>query len=432
MTRDYRGSISEYLPTDEERAKLHSISERASSRISEYCRERGITADAVLVGSVAKGTNLRGADIDLFVRFDQSYSRGEMERIGLEIGHHMLKDGQEKYAEHPYVTGNIDGVKIDIVPCYRISEGQKKISSVDRTPLHTEYVRRNLDSDGIYDVLLLKVFSKSIGIYGSEITTSGFSGYICEVLVISYGSFEKVIRAFASWKGRFYLGEEGSAGKFREQVVIVDPVDPDRNAAAAISTESLSKMKVASKLFLRTGGNEFLSLDKPPKKYRNVDRGTAIRIFSVPRPDLTDDVVYPQALRMQNSIWTVLEQEGYEPLDCEVELTDEVRVLIECRRESPPAFVRHQGPPADSDNSLDFIDKWKGKDVLRGPYIKGDRLYVDLKGGKKTIEETVPRMIGALNIGKSLNQFKSKLKIEKPNMDDDDSLVKKFLSRGLF
>ncbi len=432
MKADYRESIQKYLPDQNEKDKLKSVSSTALDFINSYCKNSEIAADAVLVGSVAKGTNLKGADIDLFVRFDKSYSRKEMEQLGLEIGHKTLSNGQEKYAEHPYVTGFHDGVKIDVVPCYRIQEGQKKLSSVDRTPLHTDYVKRSLDQNGISEVLLLKVFAKSIGVYGSEVTISGFSGYICELLVISYGTFEEVVRTFASCRGKFYLGSTAFSKKFREQVVIVDPVDEDRNAAAAISLENLSRMKVACKMFLRSQSASFLSLEEKPLEFKRDDRGTEIRIFSVPRPDQIDDVVYPQALRMRNSIWSILESEGFEPLDSEVEVSSKVRVLIECRRMSPPKFILHQGPPADSDNALDFIEKWKDRDILRGPYIRDDRLYVDLKGKPKSIEDVLPSQIGALNIGKSLNQFKGDLEIEKPDLKSHDTLLEKFLSRGLF
>ena len=45
-----------------------------------------------------------------------------------------------------------------------------------------------------------------------------------------------------------------------------------------------------------------------------------------------------------------------------------------------PAFLvqRHIGPPAESNESLKFIDVWKERsELMRGPYIVGDRIYVD-------------------------------------------------------
>lgn len=429
---EYSGAIGRYVPSDAERKKLRSISDEACAFVEDYCRRKDISADSILVGSVAKGTNLSGADIDLFIRFDRKYARKEMEAIGLEIGHQYLRNGYEKYAEHPYVTGYVDDVKLDIVPCYRILPGQKKVSSVDRTPLHTEFVKSNLEEKQLREVLLLKVFAKSIGVYGSEVMTSGFSGYICEILVITYGSFENVLETFSRWQGRFILGDPEKTKSFREPVVIIDPVDDDRNAAAAISLENLSRMKIASKIFLKGKSGDFLNLERPSRKYSKVDRGTKLRIFSVPKPNLIDDVVYPQAVRLKNSIWSVLEREGFEPIDGEVEVSDSVRVLIECRRDTTPEFILHQGPPVDSDNCIEFIHKWKTPNVLRGPYIKGDRLYVDIKGEMRSLEDVIHQNIESLNIGKNLNAFKSKLTIQIPDMDTYDSLLAGYLSRGLF
>lgn len=429
---EYQWPVDDYLPSAEERETLDEIAESAKKYVSRYCRENHVSADPVLVGSVAKGTNLRGADLDLFIRFDKSYTRKEMEKIGLSIGHAFLDNGQEKYAEHPYVTGFVKGVKLDIVPCYRIEPGQKKVSSVDRTPLHTEYVRRNLDSNMLRDVLLLKIFTKSIGVYGSEVTVSGFSGYICEVLVIANGSFGEVMKSFASSHGRYLIGEKRNTSKFQEPVVIIDPVDDDRNAAAAISLDNLSKMRIAAKLFLKTMDASFLSLEGKPGKISREDRGTVIRIFSLPKPDLIDDVIYPQAVRLKNSLWSVLQREGFEPVDSEVEISDAVRVLIECRHGTTPPFILHQGPPVDSDNSLEFLDKWKNGNVLRGPYIREGRLFVDLRGDARSLEEVIYSNISSLNIGKHLNQHREGIKIEKPDMDSDDPLLVKFLSRGLF
>lgn len=424
--------IGPYIPSDSEKEKLRRISDDALKFVEDYCSENAIKADGVLVGSVAKNTNLAGADIDLFIRFDKGYSRKEMESLGLELGHKFLRNGMEKYAEHPYVTGSMDGVKLDIVPCYRILPGQKKVSSVDRTPLHTEYVKSHLADKQLHEVLLLKVFAKSIGVYGSEVMTSGFSGYICEILVIEYGSFEDVLKTFSSWRGRFTLGKEQDTEKFSDPVVIIDPVDDDRNAAAAISMENLSRMKVASKIYLKNRDASFFSIDRKPQKARKEDRGTVMRVFSVPKPDLIDDVIYPQAVRFKNSLWSVLEREGFEPIDGEVDLTGSVNVLIECRRDRTPSFILHQGPPVDSDNCFEFIQKWSNEAVLRGPYIKNDRLYVDLKGETRTLEDVIHQNVKSLNIGKNLNQMKGKLRIEIPNVNDSDPLVTKYLSRGLF
>ena len=81
---------------------------------------------------------------------------------------------------------------------------------------------------------LLKKFLKSVGVYGAEIATSGFSGYVTEILILKYGSFESVLQEISNISGR--EGEKNviSIDKtdvdiiktFQSQLIIVDPVRP--------------------------------------------------------------------------------------------------------------------------------------------------------------------------------------------------------------
>ena len=56
-----------------------------------------VTADAVLVGSVAKGTWLAGnADIDILIKFPLETTSEYLKEYGLKIGHKCIqKDGRQ-------------------------------------------------------------------------------------------------------------------------------------------------------------------------------------------------------------------------------------------------------------------------------------------------------------------------------------------------
>ena len=120
-----------------------------------------------LVGSIAKNTHLKDPDADLFLLFDPDLPREELEKHGLAIGKESII-GREHYAEHPYIKGTFEGLKTDIVPAYKILDSSQKMTAVDRTPLHTEYVRDNLDTKLQDHVRLLKAFMKGIGTYSAE------------------------------------------------------------------------------------------------------------------------------------------------------------------------------------------------------------------------------------------------------------------------
>src|SRR5690606_31107947 len=120
--------------------KVKGLASELIGIINQEAHKQGIPANAILVGSVAKGTRLAGkADVDIFITFPLSCSQDYLKNKGLELGHHCIEkmesDYEERYASHPYVTGFINGYQVDFVPCYAIKIGSELKSAVDRTVL---------------------------------------------------------------------------------------------------------------------------------------------------------------------------------------------------------------------------------------------------------------------------------------------------------
>ena len=152
----------------------------------------------------------------------------------------------------------IDDVWVNIVPCFKVKVG-KWISATDRTPFHTDYIKSYLDDNLVKEVRLLKRFMKGINVYGAEIKVGGFSGYLCELLVLNYGSFLNVLSSVSNWKKRTIIDYEGHykgnnkiKEKFVEPLIIVDPVDKERNVAAAVRKERYNDFVAASRAFLKS------------------------------------------------------------------------------------------------------------------------------------------------------------------------------------
>ncbi len=420
--------LQEQTPTLQEQEKLKNIVSAIASDIDAICKTEGIDATPLEVGSVSKGTNLKSSDIDLFITFSRSYPVEYIEKKGLEIGHAVLENAIEKYAEHPYVSGSVSGIKIDIVPAFRINEGERIVSSVDRTPLHTIYVKSRTDSKMVHDIRLLKVFLKEINVYGSEVAKSGFSGYICEIAIIAFGTFEKFIQYMANLKGKLIVPENCDK-EFNEPVIIIDPVDPTRNAGAAVSVENLSKLKLAAKLYV-TRREDILFNPEPVIKY---DRKTIMKAFVLKKPDIIDDIIYPQAVRLKNRIWDIFQKSGFMPFSSELYMGENIEILIEYMRNKLPDAQKHMGPPAESNESIKFIDAWKGNSrLMRGPYIMGDRIYVDTKPRYTELEEIIKIELEKSDIGKNLNQYKGEIKVVSGKDVNKLNVAKKFYSKSLF
>ncbi|RLF26546.1 MAG: CCA tRNA nucleotidyltransferase, partial [Thermoplasmata archaeon] len=243
-------------PGIREEKKLARAVEALMNRLREAASREGL--EPMLVGSVAKGTYLKNPDIDVFIMFPVDVPVKEMEQRCTAIGRSVVESWEMRHAQHPYVRGRFMGYDVEIVPCYRVDSPKNKKSPVDRTPFHTRYIQEHLRPELRDEVRLLKQFMKGTGVYGAEVRVKGFSGYLCELLVLKYGSFQGVLRASRRWKRGKSLCLEGGAHKsFNDPLVFIDPVDPDRNVAAPVSEQSLAVFRYAASCYLRKPSTRF-------------------------------------------------------------------------------------------------------------------------------------------------------------------------------
>lgn len=256
-------------PSAADAGSIKAAAEGALALVSAEAGRHPEVTGVEFGGSYAKGTWLAGdADVDIFVRFKESVPARRFEELARSIGFGSMRGHSPsvRYSEHPYVEARMGGTGINVVPFYDVRPGNWK-SSADRSTLHSRFMRENLDAGMRGEVRVLKAFLKANGVYGAEIATGGFSGYVAEVLVFNCGSFEGVAREFAG------IGEGGVIGRtsksFGTPVVIVDPVDGNRNLAAAISDQSLGRFILASRAFLKRPGAGFFerSAPRPHAKY---------------------------------------------------------------------------------------------------------------------------------------------------------------------
>ena len=173
MKMDYEAILKDIKPTDEEKRHIEDVSSRVINFLQDACDEREVDAKVTLVGSVSKNTALKGkSDIDIFIAFPLDTDKAKLKEIGLDLAHDCCDEfgteAEHHFASHPYVTTHIEGCEVDIVPCYAINDGSQLKSAVDRTILHTRYVKQNLSKSQEDEVLLLKRFMAMTGTYGSE------------------------------------------------------------------------------------------------------------------------------------------------------------------------------------------------------------------------------------------------------------------------
>jgi len=365
----------------------------------------------VFVGSTGKGTWLSGDhDIDLFLPFHVDVSREDLERHGIaygkKIASRMKGSTIIKYAEHPYTQANIEGYKVDIVPCYRIKRNEKIKSAVDRSPLHLEYVHQNLAPNAKDEVRLLKQFCKGISIYGSDTKTQGISGYICELLVIKYGRFENVLRNVSKWEMPVVIDTQNLAvsrdlhRKFRDSALImVDPVDNERNAAANMSAENVNVLTEESKKYVSDPDkNAFFPL--PAKELSTTEtnalkkRETKFVIVRFPKIDDIDDVVYPQARRLLKNLISVLKHSDFSIIRAYEWIDKSIYFIIEFETFGLPLVNKITGPPVAETEHCKAFAKRYADESNASTYIEGNRWVAERRRAYREPEEVLKSIVG--------------------------------------
>ena len=413
---NYENSIEKEVlrkitPSFAERRKLNRIVLELLDKIEKEIKKENIKAVPKLVGSVAKDTYLRDSvDIDIFLLFPPNTPRKEMERKGLLIGRKILEKHEERYAEHPYIRGKYKGYDVEIVPCYRVKKASEKISAVDRTPFHTDFIRENLPFRKRKDVRLLKRFLKGIGCYGAEAEVEGFSGYLCELLILKYGSFENVLRNAKDWKkGEIIKLKEVPSPAFNDPLVFIDPVDPNRNVASAVSEEKLEIFKRACKEYLEKPSERFFFPqtikplpDEEIKKHLDGFIGVEIE-----KPDIIPDNLYPQAKKTLRRIVKSCEENDFEIEDGRFVVTeDKIYILLKPKEIELPETYIHRGPPEKEKRHVEaFLEKWRNsKEVVKGPYLKDGRWYVEVKRKYNRLDDFLAENLRKLSLGKDIEE----------------------------
>jgi tRNA nucleotidyltransferase (CCA-adding enzyme) len=311
-------------PDESEAKKLDSVTAKIRSRIEKVLTgiPEAERPEITLGGSYAKGTWLKGShDIDFFLQYPKEYPREKLESDALESAKAAVREYGEKirYAEHPYVESFVEGVRVNIVPCYKVARGEWQ-SAADRSPYHAEFIKSKFDERLKLEARLFKKFAKAIGVYGAEVKIQGFSGYVCEVLVLNFGSFQKALEGLGAVKQGEVISPEPYdkvlVTLFKSPLIILDPVDTTRNLGAAISQRNIAKLALESRRFLAMPSLSHLTgarkRPKVAKAAKNLLERTLVVEFR--NKSRSPDILWGQLKKSAGAISNKLESLGFKVL----------------------------------------------------------------------------------------------------------------------
>ena len=417
---------------------VRAVEKEAAARHSPLVR-------VLVAGSAARGTFLADRlDIDLFLLFPPELNRDRLREEGLALGRAVLKDPETRYAEHPYLRGRFAEFQVDAVPGYAVSDPSHPLSPVDRTPYHQEYLAARETPALVSEIRLTKQFFRSLGVYGSEARTEGFSGYLVELLVLKFGSFRELLLAARGWRIPVHLESPGHAPpRLPEEVALIlaDPVDPNRNVASALSRRNLAIFILASAAYLRRPSERWFEtgpatpITRGDALTRLSERSTHVTVVELPRPTLVDDTLYPQIRKAEHAVASELERAGFEVLGSSSAADPaHVVILVELGHPERPAVRPQDGPPAGIDRVGQFLDKWTapGAPVLQGPYVRADgSLGVDVRRSERSAEAILLSSFPRLSLGRDLTPSDAGLSRVRSLMEVDETPALTEALRGL-
>jgi tRNA nucleotidyltransferase (CCA-adding enzyme) len=361
-----RDALSGIKPASDELEEA----ERFAAKLNERLKAKRIRAVAMVGGSGAKATHLKGDhDIDLFVRFDYAVYKGRNEELSDLLARALPRGAERIHGSRDYFQLRRGEYLFEIVPVLNVTRPEQALNVMDVSPLHVGYVAKRIRSQPALadQIRLAKQFCKAAKVYGAESYISGFSGHVLDLVVLQYGSFLRLLQAAAKWKSVVVLDPAKhhkdplfslNASKRSGPLVIVDPIQPERNAAAALSQEAFDKFKEAAKAFLRRPSlQHFIITPLTPlivkDNYQRVygkKRRTVLFILEGTPLEGKDDVVATKLLKAHERIVEESAKNGFSLFASGWEWDKRRRVSIGyCIFKDEtlsPTFLR-QGPPLE-------------------------------------------------------------------------------------
>ncbi len=376
-------------------------------KVNRLLKKKNIDAMAEVGGSLAKGTLLKGDhDVDIFVKFSKRYASQKLSDH-LERTLASLKP-ERVHGSRDYFRIKFEGIQYEIVPVYNIISRKEIVNITDASPLHVAWVNLQTgEKEGLKDeIRLAKQFCKAQEVYGAESYIRGFSGHVLDIITIYYRSFENLVKNAARWKKKqvidFYNVYKGDAlkklnrSKTQSPLIVIDPVQPDRNASAALDEEMFDKFLNASKEFVKKPSERFF--EKQKFALKGV-KGKNTIVLSVAPLEGKRDVVGSKLLKAHENIRKHLELNGFEIEESGWHWDKKAYFWYKFKKMKINKEFVHEGPPKKAKrNFREFAEKYPGY------FVKNKRAYVKLRRKHTEANEMIKALLKKEFIS---NKFKS-------------------------
>jgi tRNA nucleotidyltransferase (CCA-adding enzyme) len=260
MNADLRDKILHNIKFSvEEEENLKRAVSRFIRKLNRAKKKLNYDCDFFIGGSFGKGTYLKGNfDVDIFCMYNQNYEDEKLsENLSNILDEANLKykkqKGSRDYYSLFYGRGK-NKILYEIIPNRKIVSISEGINSTDYSPSHVNFLKEKIKENPIIadEIRLTKQFLKAKSLYGAESYIGGFSGHVIDILITYYGSLDNFIKNAKLWEeetfidiNSFYDSEDEAYEVLGEDkksnLILIDPILKNRNAARALSNEKYSE-----------------------------------------------------------------------------------------------------------------------------------------------------------------------------------------------
>lgn len=369
------------VPSKEELNKINKISKEFQSELSKKLKKSKIKAEVFLGGSLAKSTLVRKDfyDIDIFVRFDKSYSN----KISSLLGK-MLKNSKRIHGSRDYYQIKKDNIFIEIIPVIKIDKPEQAENVTDLSYFHVRYVLNKIKKDNNLadEICIAKFFTHAQNVYGAESYINGFSGYALELLIIHYKTFINFIKEIAKLdlNSKLIIDEEKvyknsedilqfmNPSKTNSPIILVDPTYKERNALSSLSEKTLQEFQKICRSFLKNPSIKFFCQKNIADEFKD----SSTKIITIKTNKQAGDIAGTKSKKFHNFLLMELRKEFNIAKEAFQYMEDEnlAKSYLLLKNKIPTEI---KGPPIKYEKNIkDFKSKHKNT------FIKGDYIYTIL------------------------------------------------------
>lgn len=354
--------LSKIKPTKKEEQEVNL-------KVNEFLNTLNLklkNAKAIVGGSFAKGTWLsQQHDIDVFVLFEDNKNMAEILEKAVKS---CFKKYEKIHGSRDYFIVDFKNLSFELIPVLKIKKAEDAQNITDVSPMHVDWVRKNIKNLAD-DVLLTKNFLKVNGFYGAETYVGGFSGYLVELLVIYHHGFMNFIKNSAKLKEGtlIHFGKNWFHSEQEFPLVVIDPVQSNRNAAAAFRKDKFLDFIDLCKKFI----------SKPSEKFfveKKIDLKSYDLVFKVEPLKGSKDVAGTKMLKSFEKIKNELDKE-FGVKDSGWFWKEHGYFYFKVKNKKLDKFRKHFGPPLRLEkDTIKFRNKYKKFKVS----IENNRSFVML------------------------------------------------------